>query len=340
MSKGLLLDYLPDENIKAPIPEGKIWLYANTDSGEPQIKGKLATGKEIVFGPIINNHTIRTVYYQCVSVDTASKTWSGRKWLLTIGVYSLSDVVTEGLPIAGLTPIVGNSYSQDTLLRVDKFWQQFPIPEDGLMLYIPMNSVATTAETGQPLAMSGTLSTEVVSGIPCTYFNGSSWYTVEGGAINPSDYSGDFTESMWVKIHPDASGKLYMALTTADYNGDHYYFNIGLNFYDNGFFTGGTDNTPTTDHIEGAVVDTTKWHHVVYVHDSTSERMYVDGVFYGSCSYYRRPEWGWERYYGARTWDGFDRSNWNGWIAGVRSYNRALTEDEITALAREFEPTE
>ena len=126
MSKGLLLDYLPDENIKAPIPEGKIWLYANTDSGEPQIKGKLATGKEIVFGPIINNHTIRTVYYQCVSVDTTSGTWSGYEWRIEGGGYTIGNL-NENMKYSGFVPEIGVSYSGDTKIMCGNIFTSEPV---------------------------------------------------------------------------------------------------------------------------------------------------------------------------------------------------------------------
>lgn len=66
-------------------------------------------------------------YYKCASVDTTAKTWSGYELILQEGVYSVSDVVTEGLSYSGFEPLVDRIYSADGMLEVSSFYQGFQL---------------------------------------------------------------------------------------------------------------------------------------------------------------------------------------------------------------------
>lgn len=61
-------------------------------------------------------------YYRCASVDTSSGTWSGYKAILTDGVYSFEETVTEGLTYTTMVPVVDSVYSGDGGLRVGNIY--------------------------------------------------------------------------------------------------------------------------------------------------------------------------------------------------------------------------
>jgi hypothetical protein len=62
-------------------------------------------------------------FYKCVSVDKNNNTWSGYKAVLSSGVYTFENSVTEGLTCGtGFTPKVNEVYSIDALIHVKNLY--------------------------------------------------------------------------------------------------------------------------------------------------------------------------------------------------------------------------
>lgn len=401
MSKGLLLDYLPDDSIKAPVPEGKIWLYANTDSGEPQIKGRLASGEVITFGSgsgsggggetgsalepyviveqegelkaqkitidgetvtpdgnveelgevglfrtgmnepgydgkIVITNTIK--FYQCVSVDTTSGTWSGQEWMLTDGTYSLSDSVSEGLPIEGYVPEVGKSYSSDTLVRIDKIWKEAAvIPTEGLVFHAPLNTKKDTAETGQAFTLNTVVTYEEIKGIYCGFFKEGERLEVNDLTSFPSGKA-QRTMSIWFKFEQNMDDDYWTERTymTIWYGYDSDLQACGLRVYPNGKV--GFNGWGGDGDFDGTnTYDLTKWHHLAMTYDGEKVQIFVDGSPEAEKTVTLNTNPSWENLVIGKRYNG---EPFYGYLAGARIYNRALAEDEIAALAKEFEPTE
>lgn len=66
-----------------------------------------------------------TEYYKCASVDTVNKTWTGYKAVLTDGIYSFEETVTEGLTYT-IIPEIGGIYTDGTNVRIAFLNTGFP----------------------------------------------------------------------------------------------------------------------------------------------------------------------------------------------------------------------
>lgn len=55
MSKGMLLNYMADKDIKAKVPEKNVWLFIDHSKidNTPTIKGRLPDGTTIVFNKTV-----------------------------------------------------------------------------------------------------------------------------------------------------------------------------------------------------------------------------------------------------------------------------------------------
>jgi hypothetical protein len=216
-------------------------------------------------------------------------------------------------------------YTADALIKIATYFNG--LPDEGLVFYAPLSYMSNTAETGQLLSYSGSLSYEVHEGIPCAYFNGNSFFGVNG-----LTNEGDLTESIWVKVEEGTSFS-YMITWYQDVSSGRY-----------GLVASGTRYYAPCDgnssyEVNASDVDLYKWHHFCVVRSGNDWSVYMDGKLTETKNLDWNPSSNSIRYYGQAVWTGFDRKNWHGWMAGIRSYNRALTQDEITALSNEFTPT-
>lgn len=266
-------------------------------------------------------------FYKCASVDTDNKTWSGYELVLRDGFYEVSQTLTNNLIYTGMIPVVDLIYSEDATLLLDKYVENpNAIPTQGLVFYAPLDNVSSSAATGQELTFTGNLTYNMVAGVPCAYFDGNSYFSVAGGAINGTVTPEESTDSIWLRVADGKSFSYLMALCEPQ-DGTNYYHLMALS---QGYL------------CEGLVVDTGydvyKWHHVTIVRQLNNNfSMYIDGVLAKTATFGTYvPNSTRRRDYGRTEWTGFGRENWNGYMAGIRSYNRALTQEEITALSREF----
>ena len=58
-------------------------------------------------------------FFKCASINTETHKWSGYKAILTNGIYSFSDTLTNDLPYGdGFTPVVNEIYDRNALIHV------------------------------------------------------------------------------------------------------------------------------------------------------------------------------------------------------------------------------
>ena len=286
-------------------------------------------------------------FYKCISVDTDNKTWSGYELVLQDGKYIVSETLTEGLTYTTMTPVENYSYSEDALIRVGLYYSG--VPTDGLVFYASLNGeTPDVAETGQYLSQvnaddSQPVQYTTVNGVPCASF-GTANYSDECGygglSFNASDLpqgSSHRTISFWVKFTPILSegyclfygnysrGNMVGAASSVNYN------TINFTYHGDDAYSQGFDFADKLHHVVMVFKGSTNAD-ITYYYDGVKQEMSYVG--YGSVSI---------NTYGGTCYIGCGRSGWlsrfDGWMSSIRVYDRALSQEEITALSKEFTPT-
>lgn len=343
MSKGLLLDQTSANNITTPVPPGKVWIFADrtTDQyGNPQLRGKLSDGSFITLGSTTTTTTIiqKTKFYQCTSIDTDSE-WTGKEWVLTGGIYVLSDEESTGLVIAGFKPVVGYSYSADTLIMAGKLYAgPDPMPTDGLVFHASLASNAPLAETGQALTEVFGDSTEGISyttleGVSCAYFNGNSYLTFPDTGFPEGETERTF--SMWINCPMDNNDTYVPFVYGKPENNAFSGFIINAWIKCGGYFK--YEGASSTCISENAL-QANFWHHIVITYNGSVAKGYVDGVYSKEASEVWCSTILEQGVIGRNLLFGKDRP-YIGYLAGLRVYNKVLSVEDIGLLASEFTPT-
>lgn len=214
----------------------------------------------------------------------------------------------------------------ETIMLNRFFMAKRALPTDGLIFYASLNgNTPTKAETGQTLTKSlSTVKFLTYKGIDCCYLPAAGYLDVTG------DFSACFfptamTASFWA--YKKNTG-------TRAYIGYNDTTNLSVNTNANRQWLAWSAPYVTT-------VSASAWHHMLaYTGDSyKTVHYYLDGVYKGFST--RN-----ERNVNLPVSDmvigsNIARAYHNGpaYIAGMRLYNRALTQSEITALAGEYKPT-
>lgn len=286
-------------------------------------------------------------FYQCKSVDTDSGTWVGYKWVLdeTSGIYVLSDEESTGLVIAGFTPIVGVNYSEDTLIIAGKFYTgPDPMPTDGLVFHASLASNAGVADFGgQTLteefnsnaSSAKGISYTTLKGVPCAYFNGNSYIKFSDAGF--PEGTEERTLSLWINIPNLNNTYTFFVYGTPDESGSNNDSGIGILWNYSSVVYMFSGRSGTADTPENSITAGT-WHHLLYTLSSDSSvRGYIDGVLVatGSANQYTSTELS-QGVIGKFLYNDF---SYNGYLAGVRVYDKVLSMEEIELLASEFTPT-
>ncbi len=70
-------------------------------------------------------------FYKCFSTDVSAKIWSGYKAVMSNGVYTFEESVTEGLTFgSGYTPAPGFIYDSEATVMLSTLWSGIPQPAD------------------------------------------------------------------------------------------------------------------------------------------------------------------------------------------------------------------
>lgn len=264
-----------------------------------------------------------TDFYKCASVDTVNSTWTGYKAVLSAGSYSFEFTVTSGLTYgSGFIPEVGKIYTDGALVRVDALFDGLPVI--GLVFYAPLATDSVKAETGQNMASSN-MSYSAVNGIPCGVFNGYGYLSGSDSLISGNQ---PFTISLWVKSNTTSA--IHWGFTMGNMNSQLAGIGMGIRYDDEyAFIVAYSDDENT-----GIAASTTEWKHLLHYYDGNGTGYtYVNGVLARTfqCGNLNIGS-GWS--IGMLNFE-----YWDGYLAGIRVYNRELTAAEITALANEFTPT-
>ena len=215
------------------------------------------------------------------------------------------------------------------------------MPTEGLVFYLPCDSDSyTTAQTGQTLSKSGTVTATTVNGIPCLEIKSGSYLS---GTLN--GFSGDVSMAMsfWFK-RLDSSSSAYITAGNGKYdltNGNEIWGSVESDHIETACGSSGSDARRAG--IYNAAIGT-GWHHGYFSYDATSKKFKT--VLDGNTE---NAGYSAERSYNfssgltlcinslARATSAVEG---NANYSQIRIFNRALTDAEIKTLAREYKPEE
>jgi hypothetical protein len=252
-------------------------------------------------------------YYKCASVDTDNKTWTGYKAVLTDGVYSFEETVTEGLPYGtAYTPLINGIYNDEATINIAGIWQGVPLADVFKADLIDDTGASAT------LSMQGNITFGSKGGKQCAIFDGSSCLYNRTLTIpvpftlSLSLYWQDTQPVIGMgPFSPMSDIELMLkdgvpTLFTKDYDPEHLYGNVNIR---------------------------NRWSHVVVTYDGQERQIYIDktldatgnlgdvsptGLVIGSVF--------------SGSVDGFRDGYMTGGMRYVRIFNRVLTQDEINQL--------
>ena len=268
-------------------------------------------------------------FYKCASVDTVNKTWTGYKAVLTDGVYSFEETVTEGLTYGtAYTPVISKVYNADATIQVTKLWDGMVMPTEGLLLYVPLDSTPITAPTGQDIELNGDHS--VLSGSlgGIKYCSFSSTYAEVTPVTDFPTGDDERTVSAWVYA-TDVNTRQTIFCHGANARNQTWSFELRSGKIS---VSGGAD--AANEGYSIGSVPANSWHHLAVVHRDSADHFYLDGEGIGSFAYAR--ETGSDLCYIGTGSDALQMLPSNIYIAALRFYNRALSDDELMVLASEF----
>lgn len=198
--------------------------------------------------------------------------------------------------------VVGHSKSAETM------------PTDGLVFHAPLSEESSTAETGQALSSSGTITYQTYKGIQCAHFS----YADISSQF--SDYVTPYPMTFAIWAAPDATDS--RALWSFENDKPLMYWN-GRN---------GSYHVYSPD-CKVSTANAGDWHHIAWsINSDLSSTYYFDGVAMGTTTSDNTSTI-------KSLWIGYRNSyqpQWIGYLAGFRIYNRALSDAEIKTLAGEY----
>lgn len=266
-----------------------------------------------------------TVVKEQVTVDAdVPKTWDGYKAVLVDGVHTFESTVTTGLSYGtGFTPVIGTIYNSDATVIVSRLWSG---AEADLIAYFPFST--DTTDTIASFTPKDTQGATIVDG----------WLNFQSGETNYLRFdpiSGaeltEFTVALKVKVYE------------YKYNGAVVLLGTSLNESQTSFFSfpsetelrlaGQTTNGNRITLTQGTIPLNTETH-IAITYNGGIYSIYINGVLSGNGS---QPSWVWTRdlwlggFYGYNTDHSFA-----GAMRDLRIYNRALSQEEIVAIADQF----
>ena len=197
-------------------------------------------------------------------------------------------------------------------------------PANGLIFYASLSEESSTAETGQALTKTGTITYETLAGIPCITKGDTDAYLSA-----PLSVEGVFTLSFWIKTTYTGEyiGMAYvggLCIFDASSNSS-FQFSAKKNSSERIDFKGISKPLKWRD---GA------WHHIAMSITSAESKLYCDGTLISTASGVNISTSS-HAYIG---WDN-DGDNAAASYSRFRIYNRILSASEIQSLAFEHNPT-
>lgn len=257
-------------------------------------------------------------FYKCASVDANSHTWLGYKAIFMDGIYSFESTLSSLSYGDSFTPAVGGIYNDNCLVQVKSLYTGVDLT---MVFYASLAGASNTAETGQAMSVSGSVEYMDLEGRACAYFDGDSKLVISDVSALPFG-STQHTICGWFRYSEFAQfrgllgyGYEYAIRATSDYGG------CDVVYYSN---TGGAFSYS---------LEAERWYHIATTWDGSKIVLYINGIkeaensnepnFYRSES---NPLW----------IGGVPRTGTaHGYVSDVRIYTRALSDEEIAALAAE-----
>lgn len=300
-------------------------IIATAKTGERAIK----IGDKIFVGLDLSGGT--TDFYKCASVSSSStsKTWTGYKAIQNqvTHVYSFEPSITSGLTYTVITPQEGKVYADGALIQAN-LWSG--IPTSGLVFYAPLSASSATAETGQTLTeIDGSPTYSTVQGIQCAQFDGNCYLRFSDSGL---PYPNGFSVCLWAKGNIQDQQRCCISWGTNQANQS-----FGVMLAPNGTMkTIGAKNENNEWTSNQGDISISNWNFICVVNRGTTEDIYINGTKIGTFTWTRSITTGGYGYIGAMT-----DMDWLliGYLAGIRIYNRQLTDPEISSLANEFTPS-
>ncbi len=196
------------------------------------------------------------------------------------------------------------------------------MPSEGLILNVPLAQSATADELGNELSETGNVAFTTIEGIQCadisdTSAAGGTHIVINAPALSSSG-AVPVSFSFWAFAHEIPLSKdefFYYGRRNENNDPDYESIFVGIS----------KNNRFVTNFGESNSNAYPGFHHIAYVCTGTKTLFYVDGVLQFSDN---------------RVWDyggNTPISLSNGYFAGFRIYNRALSETEIRKLSREWQ---
>lgn len=269
-----------------------------------------------------------TDFYKCSYVNSDS--WGGYKAVLTDGFYRFESTLTSNLTYSVVTPEVGKVYADGALVRAFLY---DGIPSDGLVFYAPLSTSANAAETGQSLIYAGNYSFSTYQGIQAMNLQGG---CVSVSTVAQSGLDNGFALSMWICNADWTDTSIVAGMGSWDDSSQQQWW--GLQSYNgaSSFCYRPGINVGSRTNLEA---DT--WYHVVYQISNGFAKAWVNGAEdLNAALEFSAVECSGKPLYLGSLYGNPSSYPLNGYIAALRLYNRVLSSAEITALSREFTPTQ
>ena len=203
------------------------------------------------------------------------------------------------------------------------------IPTDGLVFYAPLAESKATAETGQTLNVTGSISYQSIDGIPCVYFNGESYLSGDDSAFPTG--TAPFTVSLFCKLVSEQPSQ-WATIFHFGENSSYKTFQIHTN-PDVSLVVAEIIHSATLSAEIAAPLE--KMTHILAIFDGSNLSIYKSGVFEKEVTTSNVNIQNGSFMIGK----GISNSQQypsECYVSSVRVYNRVLSESEIQELANEF----
>ena len=228
---------------------------------------------------------------------------------------------------------VPTPYKKGIFIRNNYRKSSEAMPNDGLIFHASLEQSSEMAETGQTFTKSGNVIFETIQGMKCAFFDGNSYLKVPF----ESELAGNTAKavSLWMWSTKNETEDSQTWAFGVGYWSSNRAFGVGhatSSSYSNRIYATmyGGDCFPESP------LATSDFHHIVFQYDLSKTELFVDGVKLKEVGYSSANTdtaypitIGWNNMSG-------NHKKFTGYISSVRIYNRALGENEIKILSREW----
>lgn len=253
---------------------------------------------------------------QSENIPATTEGWTGRKVTqdTETGAWIVAEEITPNLTVTHLKPKVGEIFSADTTIRVDRMYDGavFPIPQDGLVFYAPLQTDYVDMVSGEAAVVTDGTFIEH-NGIRCLELDGSGYVT---WASNDDLPTGSSPLSFVILAAPTSQGdwRTYLCVGNPD---------------------GGFDINAKNGHLKewggDYITATGLWQSLIVTRDdSGAGKAYLNGKLNGTgTNATANIPASSSVFVGANT---NGHTNASGYVAFAAVYNRELTADEVAEI--------